>query len=80
MVAYGRPRGSRCSPLIRVPIAGPISARSKISSRCLDGTVFSSSGLWKPEKIRSYRRKDVEVYAARQAEIDQLLTEIGADH
>ncbi|MBY5819899.1 hypothetical protein HFN60_30370 [Rhizobium leguminosarum] len=31
-------------------------------------------------KIRSYRRKDVEVYAARQAEIDQLMTEISADH
>lgn len=31
-------------------------------------------------KIRSYRRRDVEAYAARQAEIDQLLTEISADH
>jgi len=31
-------------------------------------------------KIRSYRRKDVEAYAARQAEIDQLMTEISADH
>ncbi|MBP2563370.1 hypothetical protein J2857_006169 [Neorhizobium galegae] len=29
-------------------------------------------------RIRSYRRSDVEAYAARQAEIDQLLTEIGA--
>jgi len=30
-------------------------------------------------KIRSYGRKDDEVYAGRQAEIDQLLTGISAD-
>lgn len=31
-------------------------------------------------RILSYRRKDVEVYAVRQVEIDQLLTEISADY
>ncbi|TZG36630.1 hypothetical protein [Agrobacterium sp. B1(2019)] len=31
-------------------------------------------------RIRSYRRTDVEAYVARQAEIDQLMTEISADH
>lgn len=31
-------------------------------------------------RIRSFRRKDVEAYAARQQEIDQLLTEISGEY